>query len=121
MTPRAAGSLDQTFLAFADRTRRAILARLMQGDARVTEVAAPFDISLNAVSKHVRMLERAGLVGREIRGRDHLLSFHGEPLEEAGECFDEFRRFWEERLDALEKFLRSKKLDKTRKSKRKPS
>ncbi|MDP2576640.1 MAG: metalloregulator ArsR/SmtB family transcription factor [Gemmatimonadota bacterium] len=104
-----AASLDRTLVALSDPTRRSILDRLMKGPARVTEIAQPFDMSLNAVSKHVRRLERAGLVRREIRGREHLLSFEGGPLSEADQYLDQLRRFWEERLDVLDELLRERK------------
>jgi DNA-binding transcriptional ArsR family regulator len=100
--------LDAVLGAVADSTRRAILARLAQGEARVTEVAGEFPISLNSVSKHVRMLERAGLVRREIRGRDHFLSLEAAPLAEAAEWIDHYRRFWEAKLAALESFVKGK-------------
>ena len=102
-------ALDRTFSALADPTRRAILARLMAGEARVTEIAAPFDMSLNAVSKHVSVLERAGLVRRDVQGRVHQLSFEGAPILEAIRWMEETRRFWEARLDALEAFLEKQK------------
>jgi DNA-binding transcriptional ArsR family regulator len=76
--------MDRVLGAIADPTRRAILARLAQADARVTELASAFPISLNSVSKHVRKLEDAGLVHRDIRGRDHVLSLNAAPLSEAG-------------------------------------
>ncbi len=98
--------LNQIYTAIADPTRRAILARLTQGEARVTELAKPFSISLNAVSKHVRILEQAGLVRRQVRGRDHYLALEAEPLRAASAWIDTYRQFWEERLDALELFLR---------------
>jgi DNA-binding transcriptional ArsR family regulator len=101
-------SLDAVLGAVADSTRRAILARLATGDARVTEVAGDFPISLNSVSKHVRMLERAGLVRREIRGRDHFLSLNAAPLAEAADWIDYYRGFWEEKLAALEEFVKGK-------------
>ena len=104
-----AASLDRTLVALSDPTRRSILDRLMKGPARVTEIAQPFDMSLNAVSKHVRRLERAGLVRREIRGREHLLSFEGGPLSEADQYLDQLRRFWEERLDVLDELLRERR------------
>jgi DNA-binding transcriptional ArsR family regulator len=97
--------LDRTLAALADPTRRAIVARLTEGDARVTEVAAPFEMSLNAVSKHLKVLEGAGLVRREVRGREHWLSFDGAPLEAASDWIDFYRRFWEGRLEALAQFL----------------
>ncbi len=97
--------LNQTYAAIADPTRRAILARLMQGETRVTELAEPFAMSLNAVSKHVRVLERAGLVRRQVKGRDHYLTLEAEPLRAASAWIDTYRQFWEARLDALESFL----------------
>jgi DNA-binding transcriptional ArsR family regulator len=100
-----ATQLDQTLAALADPTRRAILRRLSQGEARVTEVARPFAMSLNSVSKHIRMLERAGLVRRRRAGREHLLSFNPEPLDEAAAWIEAQRAFWSARLDALEREL----------------
>jgi DNA-binding transcriptional ArsR family regulator len=99
--------LDDTLIALADPTRRAILERLSSGEARVTEVAAPFDISLNSVSKHIRILERADLVRRRVAGRDHFLSFNAAPLAEASEWIERSRAFWTGRLDALEALLRA--------------
>ncbi len=110
-------ALDATLAAMADPTRRAILARLCDGDARVTDIAAPFDMSLNAVSKHLKVLEGAGLVRREVRGREHWLSFEGEPLNEAGAWIDHYRKFWEGRLDALAQFLADNKSENERKKK----
>ena len=97
--------MDNLLGAVADSTRRAILARLAAGDARVTEVASEFPISLNSVSKHVRMLERAGLVRRTIRGRDHVLSLDAAPLADAAAWIAHYQRFWEERLEALDKLV----------------
>lgn len=102
-TPR---TLDTTLLALADPTRRAILQRLSSGEARVTEVARPFDMSLNAVSKHILVLERAKLVKRRKVGRDHYLSYRPEPLDEAARWIEHTRDFWSSCLDALEKLLR---------------
>lgn len=107
--------MDQLLGAVADSTRRAILARLAAGDARVTEVASEFPISLNSVSKHVRMLERAGLVRRTVRGRDHVLSLDAAPLADAAAWIAHYRRFWEERLEALDKLVTK---DKPKKRKR---
>lgn len=101
--------LDDVFNALCDPTRRAILARLTDTDARVTEVAANFPISLNSISKHIRMLERAGLVRRTVSGRDHVLSLNAEPLSEAAEWIERYRRFWEGRLAALDTYVTSKK------------
>jgi DNA-binding transcriptional ArsR family regulator len=75
--------LDQILVALADPTRRAILQRLAQGEARVTELARPFAMSLNSVSKHIRVLQRARLVRRRRAGREHLMSFDPQPLDEA--------------------------------------
>ena len=97
--------LDDTMLALADPTRRAILARLSRGDARITDVAAPFAISLNSVSKHIRLLERAELVQRRVAGREHFLSLNPEPLDVAARWITEMRAFWSSRLDALERAL----------------
>jgi DNA-binding transcriptional ArsR family regulator len=99
--------LDSILLALADPTRRAILQRLANGEARVTDLAAPFDISLNSVSKHIRMLERAGLVRRQVRGREHILTFNPEPLDEAAAWIAQQRAAWNMRLDALDALLRA--------------
>ena len=98
-------ALNRTLVAIADPTRRGLLARLALGDARVTDLAARYDMSLAAVSKHVRVLERAGLVRRSVSGRDHLLSFDGRGLRPAAEWIAAQRAFWERRLDALEDVL----------------
>ena len=99
--------LDDTLIALADETRRDILQRLSTGDARVTEVAAPYDISLNSVSKHIRILERAGLVRRRIAGRDHFLSLEPGPLDAAAAWMLRERAAWTTRLDKLEAALRA--------------
>lgn len=98
-------ALDLTLGALADPTRRAILRRLTQGEARVTELARPFAISLNSVSKHIRILERARLVRRRRVGREHLLSLERQPLEDAAAWMDGQRSIWTARLDALEALL----------------
>jgi len=98
-------SLDLTYAALADPTRRAILEHLRQAEARVTDLAAPLPMSLAAVSKHIGVLERAGLVRREIRGRDHFLSAAPEALAEARKWIDEYSAFWETRADALAEHL----------------
>lgn len=95
MTPaRTPANLDRTLLALADPTRRAILERLSQGEARVTDLAQPFAMSLNSVSKHIRMLERARLVRRRRAGREHLLSLDPEPLDEAAAWIETHRAMW---------------------------
>jgi DNA-binding transcriptional ArsR family regulator len=97
--------LDRTFQALADPTRRAILARLRKGAATVSDLAEPFPISLAAVSKHLGVLERAGLVHREARGRERRCHLRAAPLREAAQFTAAYRRFWEGRLDALEALL----------------
>jgi len=97
--------LDNTFAALADPTRRAILSRLALGEANVTELAEPFAISLPAISKHLRVLEQAGLLERRKEGRTHQCSLRTEPLGEAAEWIAQARRFWGEQLDALTQFL----------------
>jgi DNA-binding transcriptional ArsR family regulator len=99
-------ALDRTLLALADPTRRAILRRLMaDGQARVTELARPFEMSLNAVSKHIRVLERAQLVRRQRSGREHMLSFHAAPLDDAAAWIAAQQAFWSARLGALDQVL----------------
>ncbi len=94
--------LDSVFLAIADPTRRAILERLSLGSATVTEVARPFSTSLNSISKHIKVLERAGLVRRERVWREQHISLFPDGLSEAATWLAKKRAFWEERLDALE-------------------
>jgi len=100
-----AARLDAVFAALADPTRRAIIERLSRGAARVTEVAEPFDMSLNAVSKHIRVLEASGVVARRRRGRDHILSINARSLDEVDGWIERTRRFWQRRLDAMERLL----------------
>jgi DNA-binding transcriptional ArsR family regulator len=100
-------TLDDTLLALADPTRRAILQRLSRGEARVTELAEPFDISLNSVSKHIRILERADLVRRRRAGREHLLTFNATPFDELAQWMTSQRRLWMNRLDTLDALLRA--------------
>jgi DNA-binding transcriptional ArsR family regulator len=97
--------LDQVYGALADPTRRAILETLSEGEINVGSLAQRFPISLNGVSKHVKVLERAGLVERTVQGREHRLRLNGEPLREAALWLEHYRRFWETRLAALEEFL----------------
>ena|SRR6266571_4590838 len=101
----ATGRLDRTFSALADPTRRAILARLAAGETSVTELAAPFRMSLPAVSKHLKVLERAGLIarGRERQWRPARLQ--AGPLKEVAEWAEGYRRFWEESYDRLDEYL----------------
>jgi DNA-binding transcriptional ArsR family regulator len=102
---RPALDLDDTLIALADPTRRAILERLSRGEARVTEIAAPFAISLNSVSKHIRLLERAHLVRRTVRGRSHTLAFDARPLDEIAQWIATQRAVWGDRLRALDALL----------------
>jgi DNA-binding transcriptional ArsR family regulator len=105
MTPDA--HLDRTLTALADPTRRAILQRLSLGETGVTELARPFDMSLNAVSKHIRVLETARLVRRRKAGREHLLTLTPEPMTEALAWMDAQRALWTSRLDVLDGLLRA--------------
>jgi len=100
-------NLDRTLVALADPTRRAILERLSKGEARVTEIAQPFTMSLNAVSKHIRILERANLVRRRCAGREHFLSLNRGPLDEAAAWIKAQRAIWISRLDALATLLQA--------------
>ena len=109
MDEYSSSRLDAVFAAVADPTRRAILARLAESGARVTELAGAFPISLNSTSKHIRVLERAGLVRREVRGRDHRLSLDAAQLAEAAQWIAHYRGFWEDRLAALEAHIVGKR------------
>ncbi len=101
--------LDDTLIALADPTRRAILARLAAGEARVTDIAAPFPISLNSVSKHIRLLERAHLVRRRRAGREHFLRLDPRPLDRAAKWMNQQRASWAWRLDELDRILKEEK------------
>jgi len=98
--------LDETLIALADPTRRAILARLAQGEARVTEIARPFAMSLNSVSKHIRTLERADLVRRRRVGREHVLAINPGGLDEAASWIEDQRALWTWRLGELDRILK---------------
>jgi len=100
--------LDRVFRALGDRTRRSILSRLADGPAKISDLAEPFDMSLPAVSKHLRVLERAGLVNREIGGRVHQCSLSAEPLRDAESWVMRYRQFWEESLTSLSDHLQKK-------------
>jgi DNA-binding transcriptional ArsR family regulator len=106
MTTTSATRLDQVYGAIGDPTRRAILTLLAGGDWKVGQLAGRFRISFNGVSKHVKVLERAGLVSRRVRGREHWLRLRPAPLREAAHWLTRQRAFWETRLDALEAVLR---------------
>jgi DNA-binding transcriptional ArsR family regulator len=98
-------TLDRTFAAIADPTRRQLLAALTEGETSVTKLAEPFDVSLQAVSKHVGVLEAAGLVAREKRGRVQWCRLTPAPMREADEWLGGYREFWEEQLDSLDAYL----------------
>jgi DNA-binding transcriptional ArsR family regulator len=102
----SAETLDRTFGALADPTRRAILARLARGAATVSELAEPFPMSQPAVSKHLKVLERAGLIVRGRRAQWRPTELRAEPLHEAADWLEGYRTLWEERLDRLDAYLR---------------
>lgn len=106
MTP---DRLSTTFSALADPTRRAILARLSTGEASVTELAEPFEMSLPAVTKHLKVLERAGLISRGRRAQWRPCTLEAGPLREISDWVAEYRKFWEERFDRLDAYLRELK------------
>jgi DNA-binding transcriptional ArsR family regulator len=105
MSPTATDRLDRTFAALSDPTRRAILTRLVAGEASVTELAEPFEMSLQAVSKHLKVLERAGLIARGRTRQWRPARLEAEPLKEIAEWAERYRRFWEERYDRLDEYL----------------
>jgi DNA-binding transcriptional ArsR family regulator len=102
-------ALDDVFAAVADPTRRAILKHLGRRPARVTDIASRFPVSLNAVSKHLKVLERAGLIERQIIGREHTCKLNAQPLAEASLWMIEMQAFWEVPLDALEEHIIQKR------------
>jgi DNA-binding transcriptional ArsR family regulator len=108
-TPR----LNSVFHALGDATRRRMLLELSDGERTVGQLAEPFDISLAAASKHIKVLENAGLIRREVRGRTHLCRLEPGPLASAHEWLSYYERFWTERLDVLERLLRAEDADKT--------
>ena len=101
----ASASLDHVYGAIADPTRRAILSLLARGDITIGGLAEKFPISLNGVSKHVKVLERAGLVDRRVNGREHWLTLNPTPLGDAAQWLERYRVFWERRLAALEQMF----------------
>ena len=98
--------LTMTFAALADPTRRAILARLASGHASVTELAEPFEMSMPAISKHLKVLERAGLIARTREAQSRPCELQAAPLKSAAQWLDEYRELWEQRLDRLDAYLR---------------
>lgn len=107
VTKSKADALDRLFTGLADPTRRAILSRLARGEATVGELAEPFDMSRPAISKHLDVLERAGLVHRIPDGRVNRCRFDGEPLRKAQALMQQYQTYWEGQLDALARYLQS--------------
>ena len=101
--------LTAVLTAISNPTRRAIIGQLANGPARFLDVAKPHDTALNAVTKHLKMLERAGLIERQKQGREVLISFRGEPLGQVAGWVHEYERFWNQRLDQFEQHFRDKK------------
>ena len=108
MVEHSQDGLNRVFSAVADPTRRAILASLRNKSATITEIASSFPVSLNAVSKHVMVLERAGLIRRSVQGREHICTLEARPLRDATVWLEHYRHFWEVRLDALERYVARK-------------
>ena len=106
--------LSSTFAALADPTRRAILARLATGEANVTELARPFDMSQPAISKHLRVLERAGLISRSRDAQSRPCRLEARRLKEATEWMERYRRFWDESFDRLDDYLQEMKMKKAK-------
>src|ERR1700751_3900239 len=110
-------SMDQltdVLTAISHPTRRALIGQLANGPARFLDVAKPFDTALNAVTKHLKLLERAGLIERRKQGREVFISFRGEPLREVAEWMNDYERFWNERLDEFERYFEDKKAKKAK-------
>ena len=97
--------MSSTFAALADPTRRAILARLATGESSVTEIAEPFDMSLPAITKHLKVLERAGLISRSRDAQWRPCKLEAKPLQQAADWVEQYRKFWEESIDRLEDYL----------------
>jgi DNA-binding transcriptional ArsR family regulator len=101
--------LTNTLAAISHPTRRAIIGQLAKGPARFLDIAKPFDTALNAVTKHLKSLEKAGLIERRKQGREVIISFRAEPLREVAVWMHEYERFWNERLDQFEQHFKDKK------------
>jgi DNA-binding transcriptional ArsR family regulator len=99
--------ITSTFAALADPTRRAILARLALGETSVTEIAAPFEMSMPAISRHLKVLEKAGLISRGREAQWRPCKLKAEPLKQAADWLDEYRRFWEQSFDRLDEYLKA--------------
>ena len=101
--------LENVLTAISHPARRAIIGQLAIGPARFTDIAEPFDLALNSVTKHLKLLERAGLISREKRGREVMISFRPEPLRLVAGWVHEYEKFWNERLDQFEQHIRNNK------------
>jgi DNA-binding transcriptional ArsR family regulator len=101
--------LTHVLNAISHPTRRAIIGRLASGPARFLDIAEPFDVALHAVTKHLKLLERAGLIAREKRGREVLISLRPEPLRSVADWVHEYERFWNEKLDEFEGYFKTKR------------
>jgi DNA-binding transcriptional ArsR family regulator len=110
--------LTDVLTAISHPTRRAIIEQLSSGPARFLDVAKPFDTALNSVTKHLKLLERAGLIERKKQGREVFISLRGQPLQEVAGWVHEYERFWNERLDQFEQYFKDKKRNKTNKNKK---
>jgi DNA-binding transcriptional ArsR family regulator len=106
--------LTDVFTAVSHPTRRAIIGQLAAGPARFTDIAKPFDTALNSVTKHLKLLERAGLIERKKLGREVLISFRAEPLREVAGWVHEYERFWNTQLDQFEQYFKKQKENKER-------
>lgn len=109
-------NLSDVLTAISHPTRRAMLEQLTRGPARFTDIAAPYDTALNSVTKHLKLLERAGLVERKKQGREVFISFQAEPLQQVATWVHEYEKFWNKNLDQFEQFFKNKKM-KTEKKK----
>lgn len=116
----SADSLSAVFAALADPTRRAILARLASGEATVTELAGPFEMTLPAVTKHLKVLERAGLISRGREAQWRPCRLEAQPLQQAADWVGQYRQHWEQRLDRLEAYLKQMQDEQIRKEEPKP-
>ena len=110
--------LSDVLTAISHPSRRAIIGQLAMGPARFTDIARPFDTALNAVTKHLKLLERAGLIERKKQGREVLISFRGEPLQHVAGWVHEYEPFWNERLDQFEQYFRNKKANSAQRTKK---
>jgi DNA-binding transcriptional ArsR family regulator len=116
-----ADHLTATFAALADPTRRAILTRLAHGEQSVNDLARPFDISLPGISKHLKVLERAGLIARGRRAQSRPCRLQAKPLKEAADWIDDYRKFWDESFDRLDAYLKEVQAKEKKSSLRPPA